>query len=112
MEKLLPVGSVLKLKENPLPIMVVGYYPISKGKKFYRYLGINAAVGLGSDESAIMFNEDSITEIQFRGYSDEKSEQALKNLDELMQKIPAEVLTAAAENITAKEAKQDTVESN
>ena len=41
----------------------------------YTYIGINAAYGFSVVNSAVLFNEDRIETVIFKGYEDEKGEE-------------------------------------
>lgn len=73
MEKLMPLGSVLKLKNSPSLIMVAGYYVVDETEnELKQYIGIHYPLGLSKSIKFIMFDEKSIEKILYRGYEDEK----------------------------------------
>lgn len=74
MKELLPIGTIIKLKEvEEYSFMIMGYYPIIQ-KKSYEYMCVEYPVGLNGEESCIGINSDIIEEVIFEGYSDERGD--------------------------------------
>lgn len=81
-EKLLPLGSIVLLKEGMQKLVVVGrgavYEEPQTGKeKFSDYMGVIYPTGV-NPETTIFFEHENIDEIVFEGYSDEEEERFLK----------------------------------
>lgn len=83
--KLLPLGTVVRRKENKLPLMIIGYYPYDEEENLWQYIGVNIILGTGLKEEKLAFNEDGIEEVLFTGYRDQKGEEYRKELAEAME---------------------------
>ena len=76
MEKLHTLGTVVKISNSVQEYTIVGYYPKNnENVETYTYIGINAAYGFSVVNSAVLFNEDRIEKVIFKGYEDEKGEE-------------------------------------
>ena len=73
-EKYLPIGSVVKLKNNDNEIMIAGYYSVEYNDmvEIYDYLGCLYPEGLLLKNDFISFNHDDIVNCVFRGFENEK----------------------------------------
>ncbi len=72
--KLLPIGSVIKLKDEEKKIMITGFYVISKKDQnnIYDYIGCLFPEGIFSSQRNIIFNHEQISDVCFRGFVDEE----------------------------------------
>lgn len=92
MSRLLPVGSVVRLKTDieagkTARLIVAGYFPVdTSSNTCYQYLSASFPGGVEKDCRYFMFNNDDIGEVIFEGYSTEESS---KDLDELYDKTKA-----------------------
>lgn len=76
MEKLHTLGTVVKISNSVQEYTIVGYYPKNnENGETYTYIGINASYGFSVVNSAVLFNEDRIETVIFKGYEDEKGEE-------------------------------------
>ena len=71
MMSLYPIGTVVKLKESDIELVISGY----KRKEpesgiIYDYIGVHAQYGMSLDSHIIFFNEDHIEYLIFNGYMD------------------------------------------
>jgi len=92
-EKLLPLGSIVLLKESLQKIMVIGRGAIYMNQEtqedvFSDYMAVLYPAGM-NPETTIFFNHEDIDKVLFTGYSDDEEERFLeiyaewkKNLDE------------------------------
>ena len=73
-EKYLPIGSIVKLKNNDNEIMIVGYYSVEYNDmvEIYDYLGCLYPEGLLLKNDFISFNHDDIANCVFKGFENEK----------------------------------------
>ena len=73
-EKYLPIGSIVKLKNNDNEIMIAGYYSVEYNDmvEIYDYLGCLYPEGLLLKNDFISFNHDDIVNCVFRGFENEK----------------------------------------
>lgn len=69
-KNLLPVGTVVLLKNGIKKIMIVGIKPINKEKldETYDYIGVLYPEGYISNEINFLFNHEDINDIVFKGY--------------------------------------------
>lgn len=81
MDKMLSIGSIVKLRKMSSLIMVAGYFPknIEKDIRF-DYFGVFYPFGYVTPESNIIFQSDAIEEIVFNGYTDVKREEMVKEI--------------------------------
>ena len=85
-EELLPVGSVVLLKEAQKKIIIMGVMQIKKDEseyKVYDYLGVPYPEGYIGEETTVLFDRESIQEVIFKGYADEEREKFCS----IMQKV-------------------------
>lgn len=86
--ELLPLGTVVKRKEHPVPTMIIGYFPYDAEENLWQYMGTNIFLGTGLESDKLAFNEDSIEEVLFTGYTDEQGEMYRKELAEALESAP------------------------
>lgn len=68
MEELLPIGSVVLLKNGSKSLMVIGVLQHAKDEeKRYDYLGVLHPEGHINNESFFLFNQEDIQEVKFIG---------------------------------------------
>ena len=82
---LYPIGTVVKIKDLPMEILITGYYPQDPEEKrqIYDYMGISAVVGLTFSTTAMFFDQDAIEEVLFCGYQDEEMDNYLNEINKL-----------------------------
>lgn len=84
MKKYLPVGSIVKLKNEDQLIMIIGYSFIVKLKQFfgYDYFGCYYPEGVIELEKNILFRHEDIENIFYMGYNSKKIKKinALNNI--------------------------------
>lgn len=81
--KLLPMGSVVKLKEATKKMFIVGIAQESQGKR-YDYLGMLYPEGFIGNEYTFLFNHNDIDEVAFIGYIDTEHQVFRNNLNTLL----------------------------
>ena len=80
-KELLPVGSVVLLKEGEKRIMIFGIKQTnSDDGKEYDYVGVIYPEGYIGPEHQYLFNHADIEKIFFTGYEDEERKEFLENL--------------------------------
>lgn len=78
---LLPIGSVVLLKDATKKIMIFGVKQTDAGTdEEYDYIGVMYPEGNVGGETQILFQHEDIQEIFFRGYEDEEREEFINNL--------------------------------
>lgn len=82
-EKLLPLGSVVYLKEGVIPLMIGIRQPIVQLEKqcYFDYAAFSQITGMNMDEIAYFNNED-ISLVVAEGYIGEEEERVLQALKE------------------------------
>ena len=68
MNKVLPIGAVVLLKEAQKPLMIVGYKPTGIDKEEKDYMGVLYPIGYTSLNEIAGFNHKDIEEILYEGY--------------------------------------------
>ena len=85
METILPIGSVVLLKNAKKRIMITGYYMTeldSEGSKTYDYSGCLFPEGIIDTKKTALFNHDQIDSVFFIGLQDLESMSYRKSLQE------------------------------
>ena len=85
MKKLLPIGSVVTLKEGKKSLMIVGIMQKDDENKVYDYIACVYPEGYINSELFFLFNHEDIEAVRFVGYIDAESQahmQLLENFSE------------------------------
>ena len=94
MENLLPIGSIVLLKNGEKKIMIYGrMQQDANTKKMYDYVACLYPEGNINAEYSYLFNHEDIKELIFRGYSDadeEEYQEFLGTLSETGENNPKE----------------------
>ena len=79
---LLPIGSIVLLKDGEKRLMIIGVMQNDTGgtRKDYDYLGVLYPEGHIGEKFQFLFNQEDINEIVFRGYEDEERTKFLAKL--------------------------------
>ena len=85
---LLPIGSVVLLKDGQKRIMITGRVLTRSGDDtIYDYAGCYYPEGIGGSESTFFFNRDAVGRLYFIGFQDEEElafrQEILNQLGEL-----------------------------
>ena len=86
---LLPLGTVVLLKNGKKKVMITGYYCMgqeSEGKVF-DYSGCMYPEGVINSEKTLMFNHENIDKVFYVGYTDSESEEFSEHLKEIRKAI-------------------------
>jgi len=84
-EQYLPIGSIVKVKDNNF--VIVGYrVSLPKITKKYDYMGYPYPYGFLSNEENFVFDTSEIKAIIFEGYKDEQYHEMIKNINNNTQK--------------------------
>lgn len=66
---LLPIGTVVKLKDITKPVMIYGRYQVqTKTKKVYDYIAVPYPEGNLSEEFNVFFNRQLIEKVIYKGF--------------------------------------------
>ena len=91
--ELLPVGSVVLLKDAMKKLVIIGVMPVKhteNGKDVaYDYIGVPYPEGYLGQESAMLFNHDSIAEISFMGYSNDERKLFIETIQKMLDETDA-----------------------
>ena len=81
MKNYLPMGSIVRLKESNKKLMIIGrQQKRTDNNKIFDYLAIFYPIGT-VDNNVVLFNEDDIDELVFRGYCDIEEQEFVKFLN-------------------------------
>lgn len=88
---LLPIGSIVILKDGEQPLMIYGIMQTAKNGLFkkgqnYDYISVPYPQGNLGDDMHFLFNHEDINEIIFRGYEDDERKKFLEELTNLYEK--------------------------
>ena len=93
---ILPLGSVVKLKNLEKDIMIAGQYPVSISQDgiplIYGYVGVSLPVGIMGEES-IYFNSEDIENIVFLGYESDVTSDFIDDMQEWFAKYESVYMT-------------------
>lgn len=82
MKDLLPIGTVVTLKDGIKPLMIIGVMQTDENDVFYDYISVLYPEGFLNAETFFLFNEEDIVSIKFKGYVNEEFEKHIKLLEE------------------------------
>ena len=70
--ELLPIGTVVELKNSDIPVMISGYLSVNRENKdkVWDYSGFVFPVGYSKDDDILSFDHAQITNIIAYGYKD------------------------------------------
>lgn len=93
LEKYLPIGTILILKEGEKKLMITGFLAVNSDAEkpeIYDYCGCSYPEGLLSFDEVFLFNHEDIYKIFYLGYTDEEEQEFKKGLKEELEKINAQ----------------------
>lgn len=79
---LLPIGSVVLLKDGEKRLMICGILQNDEGNtnKTYDYMGVLYPEGHIGEGYQYLFNHEDVVQVFFRGYDDEERAQFIEKL--------------------------------
>ncbi len=85
----LPIGSVVKLKNNNKIVMITGYYSVEYARdlEIYDYSGCAYPEGVMIKSSCCSFNQSDIKDVLFEGYKTEEYKTLTNGLNEIDEEI-------------------------
>lgn len=107
-EKYLPLGTVVLLKNAKKRIMITGFAATAletKGK-MYDYIGCLYPEGVISSDKNLLFDHEQINKIYYMGYKDEewkKTEIKIKEIVEKKLNLPPEKIEENKEEVKSEE---------
>lgn len=79
--ELLPIGSVVLLKEGKKKVMIFGIKQTDKASgKEYDYIGVVYPEGNLGEQLQFFFQHENIDQVFFRGYEDEERDRFIEKL--------------------------------
>lgn len=83
-KELLPIGSVVLLKEGTKKLMIIGIKPMkdNEEKEIYDYMGVLYPEGYLSSEYNFLFNHEDINDVIFKGYDNPERQVFVEVLEE------------------------------
>lgn len=82
MKEYLPMGSIVRLKESKKKLMITGRLQKRTGEpKIFDYIAIFYPIG-SVDNHVVLFDEDDIGELVFRGFCDIEEQEFVKFLNQ------------------------------
>lgn len=88
MKNLLPIGSVVLLKDATKKLMIIGILQVKPSEnKIYDYLAVPYPEGYLGSNNNFLFNDTDINEIIFRGYENPERENFIKAIELLREAI-------------------------
>lgn len=82
MKDLLPIGSIVLLKDASKKLMIIGIMQVNqKENKIYDYLGVPYPEGYIGSEHNFLFNHSDINDVIFTGYMNPEREIFMKAMD-------------------------------
>ncbi len=87
--KLLPIGTVVMLKEGKKRVMITGFYSVSEQNQntIYDYSGCLYPEGVISSQRNLLFNHSQIDKIYYMGYTDDEEKQFKEKLALAVKKL-------------------------
>ena len=87
MKDLLPVGSIVLLKDATKKLAIIGIFQVnSKENKIYDYLGVPYPEGFIGAENNYIFNHEDINDVIFTGYTNPERDIFMKAMNMLYDK--------------------------
>lgn len=82
MEKLLPVGSVVLLKDATKKLMIIGILQVNPtDDKVYDYLGVPYPEGFVGKDNNFLFNHEDVNDVIFEGYNNPERETFMQAME-------------------------------
>ena len=81
---LLPIGSIVALNEAERRLMITGYFQTAEDDQedeiVYDYAGILYPEGNMMPDMNVLFNQEDIARVDFKGFNDYERQQFIKNV--------------------------------
>lgn len=88
LEKFLPIGSIVILKEAKKKLMITGFCAINdETKAQYDYCGCLYPEGQLAVKETFLFNHDQIAKIFYLGYDDDEEKEFKKQLKKIIEEV-------------------------
>lgn len=84
LKNLLPLGTVVLLKEASKKLMIIGYKPILPNTETeYDYIGVLYPEGFIGNNSSFLFNHNDINDTIFKGYTNPEYEEFIEMVSKI-----------------------------
>ena len=109
-KRYLPIGSVVKLKNNNKSIMITGYYSVEyvNDLEIYDYSGCAYPEGVMIKSSYCSFNQSDIKDVLFEGYKTEEYTKLTNGLND----IDNEIINSDTKYIESKNIELDKIDNS
>lgn len=86
-DKLLPIGSVVLLREGIKKLMIIGIKPMKEDEpeKVFDYIGVLFPEGYLSSDYNFLFNHEDINDVVFVGYNNPERKTFIEYLDKIFE---------------------------
>ena len=81
MATLLPVGTILKLKEQEQKVMVAGYGGYNLNDEIHDYIGLPTPMGIVDKNLSFVFNSADVESIVYLGYLDASTQVYINEIE-------------------------------
>ncbi|MDO5415626.1 MAG: DUF4176 domain-containing protein [Lachnospiraceae bacterium] len=107
--RLLPIGTVVRLRESTASVMIMGYLPMGPARPGYvwDYSGVKFPMGFVRNEEVYCFDQDQIEMIEALGYQDQEEFGFIRAMELSAEKIKADALAAEDARLMQEEAEDD-----
>lgn len=98
--KLLPLGSIIKVKGSEKEIMITGFYQIQvadSNQEIFDYIGCLWPEGIVDTDQNLFFNNVDIDKVLFKGFVNEEEDVFKEKLEQVASKIKANRVPTAPE---------------
>ena len=86
--ELLPIGSVVMLKDSTAPVMIAGFLPVTTEPDcVWDYSGFRFPLGYTDDDDIFCFNQSQITIVYAYGYRDVEHDIFVDSLSDTMDQL-------------------------
>ena len=88
-QELLPIGSVVELKEAKVPVMIAGYLASLQDRegKVWDYSGFVYPIGFDSKDEILSFDRDQVENVIAYGYVDQEEMAYVSQVEEMKKEI-------------------------
>ena len=93
LKELLPIGSVVLLKDGIKKLMITGIKPVSEDNpdRIFDYIGVVYPEGFLSNEYNFLFDHKDINDVVFKGYNNPEREEFIALLENELKKEEQEI---------------------
>lgn len=87
MKELLPIGTVVTLKDGVKSLMIIGVMQSDENDTIHDYIAVLYPEGFLNAETFFLFNNEDVVEVKFKGYANEEHEQHMQLLNEYISEV-------------------------